>query len=308
MGLGIPVQEMQFETIRRSDPAHTLNSMALQCYAKLGGIPFVIAAPRTIAHELVIGIGSAHVKPSRFSDPERVVGITTVFSADGNYILSNTSREAGYEHYPEELLRALRACIDDVKKRNAWQPDDAIRLIFHVFKPLKDTEAEAVKNLVNGLLGEFRSVEFAFVHVSDEHDWLLFDTTAPGLGSWRMPSGCQRPKGRCVPRRGHAVITGPREILLTVTGPYDIKLPTQGLPRPLLLRLHPASTFTDIEYLAGQAFRFTSLSWRRFYPSGTPVTILYSDLIASLLGRLRHVRNWNADIIPAAFRTSRWFL
>jgi hypothetical protein len=68
--------------------------MALQCYAKLGGIPFVIAAPRTIAHGLVIGIGSAHVRSSRFSDPEMVVGITTVFSADGNYIVSDMSREA----------------------------------------------------------------------------------------------------------------------------------------------------------------------------------------------------------------------
>lgn len=307
-GLGIPVQEVQYETIRRSDLAHALNSMALQCYAKLGGIPFVIAAPRTIAHELVIGIGSAHVKTSRFSNPERIVGITTVFSADGNYILSNTSREADYDRYPEELLHALRTCIDDVKKRNAWQTDDAIRLIFHVFKPLKDTEAEAVKDLVNGLLSEFRSVEFAFVHVSEEHDWSLFDTTAPGQGSWRMPSGGRQPKGRGVPPRGHAVTISPREILLSVTGPYDIKLPTQGLPKPLLLKLHPASTFSDIEYLAGQAFRFTSLSWRRFYPSSRPITVLYSDLIASLLGRLRQVRNWNADIVLAAFRTRGWFL
>jgi hypothetical protein len=308
MGQGVPVQEVQFETIRRSDLAYPLDSMALQCYAKLGGIPFVIAAPRTIAHELVIGIGSAHVKSSRFSDPERVVGITTVFSADGNYILSNTSREADYERYPEELLRTLRVCIDDVKKRNAWQPEDAIRLIFHVFKPLKDTEAEAVKLLVKGLLAEFRSVEFAFVHVGEEHDWSLFDTTAPGVGNWPMPSGRRQPKGRCTPHRGHAVLISPTEILLTVTGPYDMKLPTQGLPRPLLLKLHRASTFTDIEYLAGQAFRFTALSWRRFYPSSTPVTIMYSALIASLLGRLRHVRNWNADIISTAFRTSRWFL
>lgn len=246
MGQGIPVQELQVETIRRSDPAPTLDTIALQCYAKLGGIPFVIAAPRTIAHELVIGIGSAHVRPSRFADPERVVGITTVFSADGNYILSNMSREADYERYPEELLLALRGCIDDVKKRNAWQPEDAIRLIFHVFKPLKETEAEAVKRLVNGLLSEFRSVEFAFVHVSDEHDWALFDTTATGTGSWRLPSGSRIAKGRGVPQRGHAITVSRSEILLTVTGPYDMKVPTQGLPSPLLLRLHPASTFTDI--------------------------------------------------------------
>lgn len=230
-----------------------------------------------------------------------------MFSADGNYILSNTSREADYDKYPQELLRALRACINEVKQRNAWQHDDAIRLIFHVFKPLKEVEAEAVKALVNDLLAEFRSVEFAFVHVGDDHDWLLFDTSAEGVGS-ALTSGHRRPKGRYVPRRGHAVLVSDTEVLVTVSGPYDIKRPTHGLPRPLLLRLHRASTFTDIEYLAGQAFRFTALSWRRFYPSSTPITIMYSDLIASLLGRLRGVRNWNADILRTAFSTSRWFL
>jgi len=38
------------------------------------------------------------------------------------------------------------------------------------------------------------------------------------------------------------------------------------------------------------------------------VTILYSDLIAGLLGQLRHVKNWNADIISTELRDSRWFL
>lgn len=308
LGQGIPVQEIQYETIGRGDIAYPLDSMALQCYAKLGGIPFVIAAPRTIMHELVIGIGSAHIKPSRFSNPERVVGITTVFNADGNYLLSNMSREADYDRYPEELLRALRVCIDEVKTRNAWRPDDAIRLIFHVFKPLKDTEADAVKNLVTGLLAEFRTVDFAFVHVSNDHEWHLFDTAAQGIGTAAMPSGHRQPKGRYVPQRGHAVTISSSEVLLTVAGPYDIKRPTHGLPRPLLLKLHRASTFTDIEHLAGQAFRFTAMSWRRFYPSRTPVTIMYSDLIASLLGRLRHVRDWNANILRTSFRTSRWFL
>jgi hypothetical protein len=308
MGQGIPVQEVQVETIRRGNLDSPLDSLALQCYAKLGGIPYVIAALRPITHELVIGMGSSHINPSRFGVPERVVGITTVFSADGNYILSNTSREADYERYPEELLRALKVCIDEVKSRNAWQREDALRLIFHVFKPLKDTEAEAVKLLVNGLLAEYRSVEFAFVHIVEAHDWALFDTNEPGTGNWAMPSGTRQAKGRCVPQRGHAVLVSPNEVLLTVSGPYDMKLATQGLPQPLLLALHRASTFTDIEYLAGQVFRLTAMSWRRFYPSSSPITIQYSNLIASLLGRLRHVRNWNADILATAFRTSRWFL
>ncbi|MGW2056844.1 hypothetical protein ACWCOZ_23535 [Streptomyces sp. NPDC001840] len=78
--------------------------------------------------------------------------------------------------------------------------------------------------------------------------------------------------------------------------------------KPLLLKLHRHSTFTDIEYLGRQAFRFTAMSWRNMYPSRIPVTILYSDLIAELLGQLRHVRNWNADAVATKLRSSRWFL
>jgi hypothetical protein len=302
MGQGVPVQDVQIETIRMGNLAHPLNTIALACYAKLGGTPYVIAAPRAITQELVIGIGSAHVKASRLTAPERVVGITAVFSADGNYLLHNRSREADYEDYPHELLLSLEMCIEDVKARNGWQPGDALRLVFHVFKPLKDTEAQAVKQLVAKLTGEYASVEFAFIHVSNDHDWAVFDQASRGRSSGRAV------RGRFVPGRGHAIKIGRREMLLSVTGPFDMKLPFQGLPRPLLLKLHRESTFTDLEYLAGQVFRFTALSWRRPYPSGLPVTIMYSNLIAGLLGHLRHVKNWNGDIISTQLRSSRWFL
>ena len=153
--------------------------------AKLGGTPYVISAPRAVTKELVIGIGSAHVKASRLTMPERVVGITTVFSADGNYILSNRSSEADYADYPRELLRSLEAVIDDVKARNGWLTEDALRPIFHVFKPLKDTEAQAVKALVEKLTRQYAAVEFAFVRVSDEHDWAIFDQSSVGVSSAR---------------------------------------------------------------------------------------------------------------------------
>jgi hypothetical protein len=305
MGQGVPVQEVRIETVRLSKIAHPLNSIALACYAKLSGIPFVIAAPRTLAHELVIGIGSAHVRETRLTAPERVVGITTVFSADGNYLLSNTSREADYDDYPRELLRSLTDCIDTIRNRNAWQRGDELRLVFHVFKPLKDIEATAVKELVARLTQTYAKVEFAFVHVSTDHDWVMFDRTSAGIPSWGADG---RTKGHYVPERGHAVPIGKRELLVAVGGPMDLKSALHGVPKPLLLKLHPQSTFTDIEYLGRQAFRFTSMSWRNMYPSRIPVTILYSDLIAELLGHLRHVRNWNADAVTTKLRTSRWFL
>ncbi|MGW2157549.1 argonaute/piwi family protein [Nonomuraea sp. NPDC001699] len=302
MGQGVPVQDVQIETMRLGNIAYPLNSIALACYAKLGGIPFVIAAPKALAHELVFGIGSAHIKSSRLTDPERVVGITTVFSADGNYLLSNKSREADYDDYADALLQSLKECISDIKARNAWQKSDELRLIFHVFKPLKDIETIAVKNLVEQLAKQYAKVEFAFVHISTDHDWTMFDRASVGIRS----SGAA--KGRLVADRGHAVPIGAREMLLSVSGPYDLKSELHGVPKPLLIKLHKESTFTDIEYLSRQAYRFTSMSWRNMYPSHMPVTILYSDLIARLLGQLRHVRNWNADAVATQLRGSRWFL
>ncbi|MBF6269948.1 argonaute/piwi family protein [Nocardia farcinica] len=305
MGQGVPVQEVKIETARLSKLAYPLNSIALACYAKLGGVPFVIAAPRPLAQELVIGIGSAHVKASRLSEPERIVGITTVFSADGNYLLSNTSREANYDDYSQELLRSLTECIEDIKRRNAWQRGDELRLIFHVFKPLKDIEADAVKELVDTLTRQYARVEFAFVHVSTEHEWVMFDRASSG-NVYQRTSG--QSKGYYVPDRGFAVPIGTTDMLLSVTGPMDLKSAVHAVPKPLLLHLHRQSTFTDMEYLTRQIFRFTSMSWRTMYPSSEPVTILYSDLIADLLGHLRHVRNWNADAVATTLRTSRWFL
>lgn len=305
MGQGVPVQDVRIETARLSKLAYPLNSIALACYAKLGGVPFVIAAPRPLAQELVIGIGSAHVKSSRLSDPERIVGITTVFSADGNYLLSNTSREADYDDYPQELLRSLTECIDDIKRRNAWQRGDELRLVFHVFKPLKDIEADAVKELVESLTRQYAKVEFAFVHISTEHEWVMFDRASSGVANQRTRG---QGKGYYVPNRGVAVPVGTSDMLLAVSGPRDLKSALHGAPKPLLLQLHRQSTFKDMEYLSRQVFRFTSMSWRTMYPSSRPVTILYSDLIADLLGHLRHVRNWNADAVATALRSSRWFL
>lgn len=299
MGQGVPVQNIQIETVRGDGLAYPLDSIALASYAKLGGTPYVIAAAAAMTQELVIGIGSAHVRQARLTAPERVVGITTVFSADGSYLLSNRSREADYADYPAELLRSLESCVGHVRERNGWQPEDALRLIFHVFKPLKDIEARAVKDLAQKLAGQYAKVEFAFLTVSDDHDWLLFDQHSSGYNG----------RGKGVPGRGHAIGVSRSEMLVSVTGPRDMKLRLQGLPKPLLLKLHRESTFTDMDYLAGQAFRFTAMSWRRPYPSREPVTILYSDLIAGLLGHLRHVKNWNSDIVSSpSLRDKRWFL
>lgn len=62
-------------------------------------------------------------------------------------------------------------------------------------------------------------------------------------------------------------------------------------------------TFRDLDYLAEQAVKVTSLSWRSTLPAGRVVTVYYSELMAELLIRLRAV----PALINTRLRHSRWF-
>jgi hypothetical protein len=79
----IPVQSVRLETMAQGDQqlVFSMNHMSLATYAKLGGTPWLLAAQQTVAHELVIGLGSHSVAGSRIGAQQRYVGITTVFSS-----------------------------------------------------------------------------------------------------------------------------------------------------------------------------------------------------------------------------------
>lgn len=306
MSQGVPVQSIEIETIRdqRGRP-WILNNIGLASYAKLGGIPYMLTSTAGLTHELIFGIGSASVKSRRLGSSERLIGITTVFSGDGNYLLYNLTREVLFQDYQEALLQSLKDAIDEVKVRYAWQKGDSVRLIFHQsFKRFRDVEAQAVKGLVDSIT-DFE-VEYAFVHVSDSHPWKVFDRTAKGI--LHYDNYRKYTKGEYVPSRGLCIPLGPQAGLLTLTGPNQLKTHLQGCPEPILVSVHPESTFKSWEYLAGQVFNLTFMSWRSFFPSTKPVTIEYSNFIARMMGSLREISNWNPDILSTKLKESRWFL
>lgn len=302
MSQGVPVQEIQIETIESAGRQYILNNVALACYGKLGGIPYTILASRQVAHELIIGLDSLQLGEGRLSTRSRVVGITTIFSADGNYLLSNVAKEVPYEDYIEELKASLATCIGEVSRRNAWQQGDKLRLVFHIFKPLKDSEAQAVKSYVESLVDY--DVEFAFLTLSYDHPFTILDESDDAA----YDNNSRGAKGTLVPDRGWAVRTGGRELLVALTGPRQLKTQYQGCPTPVLIRLHRESTYDDLTYLAQQVYKFTFLSWRSFSPGTLPVTTAYSQFICRLLGQLRGLPNWNPDMLTTHLRTSRWFL
>jgi hypothetical protein len=301
MAQGVPVQLLKIETIRRHKIEYVLNNVSLAMYAKLGGIPWTLAPNTDLAHEIIVGIGSARLSESRRGAGERVIGITTVFSGDGQYLLANNTQEVSAEQYLESLTRSLQETVVELRSRFGWKPRDRVRFIFHQsFKKYKDVEAEAVKRFAESLT-DF-SVQYAFVHVSDSHNWMLFEPNAPGVSFGAAT------KGKMVPQRGQCVVLGPNTALLTLSGPYQVKTSLQGCPHPVLVSIHEDSTFKSLDYLARQVYNLSFMSWRGFNPSTLPVSISYSNMIVDLLGHLRHVKNWNPEILATALKERRWFL
>ena len=309
MRSGVPVQAVRLETIEASrGRAYSLNNLALAAYAKIGGVPWVISTRGVATHELVIGIGCTEVGGSRLGDRTRYVGITTLFQGDGRYLVWETTREATFESYPEALLESLRKSIRFVQTQNRWESGDNVRLVFHVFKPLKRVEIETVKQLVKEMLDDY-PVEFAFLDVSHYHPYQIFDPKQSGVKYRSYEVRRTALKGVYAPERGTALLLGPKTALLQLVGAREVKTWEQGMPRPLLLELHPDSDFSDLTYLVRQAFHFSFMSWRSFFPSHEPVTILYSRWIANMLGNLKAVPDWDgAALNYMRDRRAMWFL
>ncbi len=289
----VPVQEFRVETMQKPKEQlqWALGGIGLQVFAKLGGVPWLLQT-QSKEHEVVLGLGSASLGTGKFGDRERVIGLTTAFSGDGRYWLTDTSKIIRYEDHEEAVVDSAVSAFKRVRTDMAWRAGDPVRVVIHSFKDFRDKHVDAMKKAVLDVAGIEFEVEFAFVHIVEKHPLLVFD-----------PGEKQR-----VPPRGIVVRLGKSEALVTVQGPAEIRREFSGFPRPVCLKVHHSSTYTNLEYLSWQALAFSALSWRNFPPTSAPVTVQYAKWIADLLGRLGTVTKWDPDVLRGGAGTSRWFL
>ncbi|MEG4428054.1 MULTISPECIES: Piwi domain-containing protein [unclassified Microcoleus] len=302
---GIPVQEVRLATINQSknELQYTLQNLTVALYAKMNGVPWTVDHDLTIYDELVIGVGTCELSGSRFTERQRFMGITTVFRGDGNYLLGNLSKDCTYDEYPSVLRNSTLSILREIKNRNGWQPDDTVRLVFHAAKPLKDVDVANIIAECVTEVGNEQNVEFAFLTISHDHPFTMLDKSQQGVN---VKEGER--KGIYAPERGTILQLGRYTRLLSTNGSKLIKRSSTPLPTPLLINLHPQSTYRDLTYLTEQVLKFTSLSWKSLLPASDPVTIYYSELIAGLLARLQNVRGWSPAMLNIKLRASKWFL
>lgn len=293
----VPVQALSIETLEmdRFEYACALANASLASYAKLGGTPWLLRSRPSTDHELVFGLGSHTRKEGRHGAGERAVGITTMFSSQGHYLLDARTGSVAFDQYPSALRTLLIEAIERVRREEAWRSSDAVRLVFHAFIQMRRETADAVIEAVEAL--GLSRVSFAFLHVVEDHPFTMFDQA--------METG----RGAFGPKRGQAIELSDHEWLLAMTGREQIKANFQGLPDPVLLRLHERSTFRDMRTLAKQVADFGCHSWRTFGNSRVPITLQYADEIAKQLAGLEMTPGWDSED-AAVSRVMRrpWFL
>jgi hypothetical protein len=313
--LEIPVQFILSRKVQKHDE-YLLNSISLQLYAKLGGTPWVLASNKSVDREIVIGLGHSILRSNSYSGAEqtRVVGISTFFTGDGQYLLSNKAKDVSYEEYFNELLASLNDSFENLKNEQGWKNGDTIRLIFHIFKPIRNIEFDVVSELIRKYK-DFK-VQFAFVTISKKHPFLLFDPNQPGVRKYNDSSEL---KGKFVPERGKNIILDSSSCLVQMLGPKEIKSDNHGASNPILVKIrlpqgnYDASSiedllFTDLNYITQQLYSFSYLSWRGFLPGELPATMLYSGLISKLLGKLRRIEGWQPSVLNFTLKRKKWFL
>jgi hypothetical protein len=305
--LGIPTQEIRMSTINQSPYAlqYTLQNFSTSLYAKLNGTPWTVNQDKAISDELVVGMGFAELSGSRSESRQRYVGITTVFSGDGTYLLGNISKECTYDGYADMVRESMLSLLRELKTRNNWRPGDTVRVIFHAHRPLKRVDVGKIVLACTREIGAEQDIQMAFVTVSHDHPFYILDRREKGVPVKRDSDVM---KGVFAPGRGTIARIGRATRLLAINSGKLIKRANTPLPKPLLVSLHPDSTFKDVDYLAEQTLKFTSLSWRSTLPADTPVTIFYSERIAELLGRLSGVPDWSSSALSVRLKWSRWFL
>lgn len=309
---GIPSQEVRVSKVRSTlgNLPFILEDIAVASYAKMGGCPWTLLPSMPLTKEVIIGMAYAEFG-GRLASRKRYMGIATVFTSDGTYLLAASSPRCTFEEYPERLASTVKEILARLVKEYAWGVGDIVRLVFHSSKPLTRLDMSTVARVAVRELGANVQFETAFVTVLRDHPFKIVAPNARGRkGLVELASGGFgfAQVGQCVPERGVVVDLGRSRRLVCVHGPILAKREGEGIPQPLLVELNSESTYRDIAAVARQVFHFSGLSWGSMKPVAEPVTIHYARLIAKMLGRLDGHPAWSDRVLDTHLRTSRWFL
>lgn len=294
IGRGIPSQFVTQEKLRNTNGLPwTLENIALQMYAKIGGTPWTVLSSQK-QKSLVLGISRAEDVQKRL-----VVGFVTLFSSDGDYLFfSCIAPQPVYwddrAQYQEALANVIVKAYNQYSYLNG-QPDEVI--IHLCKKPGKFREFPAAEQAMHRLNA---NIPYAILHLNQYSSYRLFDT---GHASY-------------VPQPGIKANLSEESALLFLDGrKRDFRTGEEtrtrlGVPHVLEIGFDKRSTLpvSGFPRLARQVYDFAAVNWRGFNAQSSPATLNYSRLIADMIAEIG-VDTWQQHIAQlGSLADKAWFL
>jgi hypothetical protein len=256
-------------------------NIALAMFAKLGGRPWVVESP-VDDKDLIVGVGRANIREQ--GNFRRIFGYALSFTSNGVYRQSWSFTPAADE---DTYLARLEEAIGNALASARDTDEPFKRLVIHLGKKTGWREAEAAQRAMTSAK---ISLPLALMRLDDSSLYDIADGRADTLA----------------PPKGLAVRLGSRQTLLQAEG-----LTATGVPSgPLLVELDERSQVGSeaLDDLVSQTFRLAHANWRGFNARSQPVTLLYGELLARLVGYLEEVETWNPALLRSDLRDRPWFL
>ncbi len=286
LGNGIPNQFVTAQKMQNNSQLEwTLESIALACYAKIGGTPWVVAS-ESPKRELIIGISRAQDHSKQF-----VVGFVTLFTQDGDFLILHSLAPKPIEWEQDAYVQGLTSLIIGAYDEYCHQQGKPESIILHLCKPPgRFREVEAAELAVQRIGS---SIPYALLHLNDDSNYRLFDA---GNAIY-------------VPQAGLKVELSHRNALLLLDGCINDRRNRRGVPRVLNISMDKRSTMDISEFprLVSQIRNFAQVNWRGFNAQAIPATLNYSYLIARLVAEVG-ASQWNAIASAGRLRDKAWFL
>jgi Piwi domain len=259
----------------------SIANIALQSFVKLGGVPWVLDAAG--ATELVLGIGRADVKTA--DGRRRIFGYAVSFVSNGIYRHTWSFVPAADEDsYLSALEDTIVAALQDPQDLD----QEPTRVVFHLAKRTGTREIEAARRALATAGRE--DLPAAFIRVDDTTLYELLDIDEETFAA----------------PRGLLVRLGRRRMLIQTEGPSRLSPPRGAI----LVELDSRSDVGDqeIPQLAHQVFQLSGVNWRGFNARAKPVTLLYGERLAELVGYLMQVDTWDPHALRSDLQRRAWFL
>jgi hypothetical protein len=273
----IPLQAVHLETILDENKLKwSVSGIALQIFAKLGGIPWIVESQNQDC--LIIGIGQS-IEKNDEKGFIRFLAYSVLFDSSGRFIKVEPLAEA-YDN--NDYIQKICEVIPSYITRTGYK-----KIVFHI--PQKISR-KAIRKIEDTLRSTKTDIEVYIIRVNDDSKFFGYDLNNNSL----------------IPYESSYVKLSSKEYLMWTEGlNYHNPIPRKRYGNPIYIEFfYSNKSEVDHELFLQDILNLSGTNYRGFNAKSLPVSMFYPKLISNF------IKNFNKHNLNTDFesRDKMWFL